>query len=84
MRVIKRIWDAMADTISQQYRQLAEECRKSAQTFSDLNARTRMLGIAAEYERKGKEAETRIGARAAEKTTSSTPVVADWFSKHFG
>ena len=32
-----------ADTISQQYRQLAEECRKSAQTFSDPNARTRML-----------------------------------------
>ena len=84
MRVIKRIWDAMADTISQQYRQLAEECRKSAQTFSDPNARTRMLDIAAEYERKGKEAETRIAARAAEKTTSSTPVIADWFSKHFG
>ena len=43
-----------------------------------------MLGIAAEYERKGKEAETRIGARAAEKTTPTTLVSADWFSKHFG
>jgi hypothetical protein len=74
----------MADTISQQYRQLAEGCRKSAQTFSDPNARARMLGIAAEYERKGIEAETRIGAREAEKTTSSTPVIADWSSKDFG
>jgi len=74
----------MADTISHQYFQLAEECRKSAQTFSDPNARVRMLEIAAEYERKGKQAETRIAARRTEMTTSSTPVIADRFSKHFG
>ena len=66
----------MSDTISQQYRQLAEECRKRALTLSDPNARTRMLDIAAEYERKCKKTETRIGAREAEKTTPSIPVIA--------
>jgi len=67
----------MADTISEQYRQLAEECRKRAQTFSDPNARTRMLDIAAEYERRGKAAGTRFGE-------ARTPVIEDWFNKNFG
>ena len=74
----------MADTISEQYRQLAEECRKRAQTFSDPNARTRMLDIAAEYERRGKVAGTRFGAREADKTEARTPVIEDWFNKNFG
>jgi hypothetical protein len=71
----------MAHTISQQYRQLADVCRKRAETFSDPNTRTRLLDIAAEYERKGKQAETKINV--AEETTISTPAIADWFSKHF-
>jgi hypothetical protein len=69
--------------IGQQYRQLAEECRKSAQTFSDLNARTRLLDIAAEYERKGKQADARTGAREAEKNTLSAPIT-DWVGKQIG
>ena len=55
---------AMADTsgptsgsLSQQYRARAEECRAKAQTFRDPKARARMLDIAAEYERKAKQAE---------------------------
>ena len=73
----------MADTISEQYRQLAEECRKRAQTFSDPNARTRMLDIAAEYERRGKAAGTRFGGET-DKSEASTPVIEDWSNKNFG
>jgi len=77
----KNLTHAMAHTISQQYRQLADVCRKRAETFSDPSARTRLLEIAAEYERKSKQSETKINA--AEETTTSTPAVADWFSKYF-
>jgi hypothetical protein len=47
----------MANTVSQQYRTRAIECRTKAQTFRDPKARARMLEVAAEYERKADQAE---------------------------
>jgi hypothetical protein len=47
----------MPDTLSQQYRTRAEACRSKAQTFRDPKARTRMLDLASEYERKAEQAE---------------------------
>jgi len=46
-------------TLSQLYRERAEECRRKAQTFKNATARSRMLDLAAEYERKAKEAEAK-------------------------
>ena len=72
-----------ADTISQQYRQLAEECRNSAQTFSDPNARTRMLNRL-NMSGRAKKLKRELRRVKAEKTTPTAAVIADWFSKHFG
>ena len=49
----------MADTVSQQYRTRATECRTKAQMFRDPKARARMLEVAAEHERKADQAEAR-------------------------
>ena len=46
-----------SESLSQQYRARAEQCRTKAQMFRDLKARARMLELAAEYERKAKQAE---------------------------
>jgi hypothetical protein len=46
-----------SESLSQQYRARAEECRTRAQAFRDPKARARMLDVAAEYERKAKQAE---------------------------
>jgi hypothetical protein len=48
----------MGNTVSQQYRTRAIECRTKAQTFRDPKARARMLEVAAEYERKADQAGT--------------------------
>jgi hypothetical protein len=45
--------------LSEQYRARAEECRLKAETFKNTTARTRMLDLAAEYERKAREAEAK-------------------------
>jgi hypothetical protein len=42
----------------QKYRACAKECRRQAQSFRDPKARSRVLQIAAEYERKARQAET--------------------------
>jgi hypothetical protein len=42
---------------SQKYCACAKECRRQAQSFRDTKARTRMLQIAADYERKARQAE---------------------------
>ena len=42
---------------SQIYRTHAEECRNKAQSYRDLKARTQMLQLAAEYDRKAAQAE---------------------------
>jgi hypothetical protein len=47
-----------SESLSQQYRARAEQCRTRAQTFRDPKARARMLDVAAEYERKALRAET--------------------------
>ena len=46
-----------SESLGQQYRAQAEQCRARAQTFVDPKARARMLDVAAEYERKAKQAE---------------------------
>jgi hypothetical protein len=46
-------------TLSQHYRVRAEECRRKAGTFKNAAARTKMLDLAAEYERKAREAEAK-------------------------
>lgn len=54
-------WEAesvtASESLSQQYRARAEQCRAKAQTFRDPKARAPMLDVAAEYERKAKQAE---------------------------
>jgi len=42
---------------SQRYRARAEECRLNARSFRDESARTEMLHLAADYERKAVQAE---------------------------
>jgi hypothetical protein len=42
---------------SQRYRARAEECRIQAESFRDPKARTQMLQLAADYERKAVQAE---------------------------
>ena len=42
---------------SQRYRARAEECRTQAASFRDPKARTQMLQLAADYERKAVRAE---------------------------
>ena len=42
---------------SQRYRAHAEECRLNARSFHDDKARTQMLQLAADYERKAVQAE---------------------------
>lgn len=42
---------------SQRYRTHAEECRNKAQSYRDPKARTQMLQLAAEYDRKAAQAE---------------------------
>lgn len=42
---------------SQRYRTHAEECRNKAQLYRDPKARTQMLQLAAEYDRKAAQAE---------------------------
>jgi len=42
---------------SQRYRTRAEECRLKAQSFRDEKARTQMLQLAADYDRKAVQAE---------------------------
>jgi hypothetical protein len=44
-------------TVSESYRIRAQECRIKAQTFRDESARTQMLQLAADYERKAIRAE---------------------------
>jgi len=46
-------------SFSEQYRARAEECRRKAETFKNTTARARMLDLAAEYERKAREAEAK-------------------------
>ena len=46
-----------SESLSQQYRARAEECRAKAQMFRDPKARARMLDLASEYERKANQAE---------------------------
>jgi hypothetical protein len=46
-----------SESLSQQYRARAEECRTKAQMFRDPKARARMLDLASEYERKANQAE---------------------------
>jgi hypothetical protein len=41
----------------QKYRACAKECRRQAQSFRDPKARTRMFQIAADYDRKARQAE---------------------------
>ena len=41
----------------QKYRACAKECRRQAESFRDRTARTRILQIAADYERKAEQAE---------------------------
>jgi hypothetical protein len=41
----------------QKYRACAKECRRQAQSFRDAKARSRVLQIAADYERKARQAE---------------------------
>ena len=52
-----QVWAEHQSSLSQQYRARAEECRIRAQAFRDPKARARMLDVAAEYERKAKQAE---------------------------
>jgi hypothetical protein len=59
----------MPESISQQYRARAEECRRKAETFKNATARTRMLDLAAEYERKAREAE----AKEVKKSENDVP-----------
>jgi hypothetical protein len=47
-----------SESLSQQYRARAEECRTKAQMFRDPKARARMLDLASEYERKALREET--------------------------
>jgi hypothetical protein len=47
----------ISESLSQQYRARAEECRTKAQMFRNPKARARMLDLASEYERKAKQAE---------------------------
>jgi hypothetical protein len=54
------------EPLSQEYRRRAEECRSKAQTFRDPKARARMLDVAAEYERKSRQAEALEGSHDAE------------------
>jgi hypothetical protein len=49
---------ATSESLSQQYRARAEECRTKAQMFRDPKARARMLDLASEYERKALREET--------------------------
>jgi hypothetical protein len=42
---------------SQKYRACAKECRRQAQSFRDPKARNRMFQIAADYDRKARQAE---------------------------
>jgi hypothetical protein len=42
---------------SQRYRARADECRIKAQSFRDPKARTQMLQLAADYDRKAVQAE---------------------------
>jgi hypothetical protein len=42
---------------SQKYRACAKECRRQAQSFRDPKIRTRMFQIAADYDRKARQAE---------------------------
>jgi len=42
---------------SQRYRARAEECRLNARSFRDDSARTQMMQLAADYERKAVQAE---------------------------
>jgi hypothetical protein len=42
---------------SQRYRTHAEECRNKVQSYRDSKARTQMLQLAAEYDRKAAQAE---------------------------
>ena len=55
-----------SELLSQEYRRRAEECRSKAQTFRDPKARARMLDVAAEYERKSRQAEALGGSHDAE------------------
>jgi hypothetical protein len=47
----------ISESLSQQYRARAEECRSKAQMFRNPKACVRMLDPASEYERKAKQAE---------------------------
>jgi hypothetical protein len=49
--------NASPPSLSHQYRTRGEECRRKAEAFRDPKARARMLEVAAEYERKAKQAE---------------------------
>jgi hypothetical protein len=49
---------------SEGYRARAKECRAKAQTFRDQKARTQMLQLAADYERKALQAEEYSAERA--------------------
>ena len=49
--------DRAPNPASQRYRARAEECRIQAESFRDPKARTQMLQLAADYERKAVRAE---------------------------
>jgi len=54
------------ELLSQEYRRRAEECRSKAQTFRVAKARARMLDLAAEYDRKSRQAEALEASNNAE------------------
>ena len=58
LKMVRRDASVLASliTLSEQYRARAEECRRKAEMFKNTTARTRMLDLAAEYERKAREA----------------------------
>ena len=48
---------------SQRYRTHAEECRNKAHSYRDPKARTQMLQLAADYDRKAEQVEAIEGSR---------------------
>jgi hypothetical protein len=43
--------------VSQEYRACAKECRRQAKSFRDRKTRSRVIQIAADYERKARKVE---------------------------
>jgi len=63
----------------QKYRACAKECRRQAQSFRDRKARSRMLQIAADYQRRAGRAEAFDPQENASQTTISKTTTAPRF-----